>query len=140
MALFSRMMLNRSACLPPSERFAAEVDEEDFKQQHEEEMRALDDPVEAAKLDRVTRPPIVVVVVAYPATPLISSRVRFCVSAAHNVEDMNNVLRAANEVGGVLGMRYGSGGEGGMWSIDEVIRRPLDLVHWNGTSPLVPSS
>ncbi|UZJ57102.1 hypothetical protein CBS101457_006422 [Exobasidium rhododendri] len=137
MALFSRMMLDRSASLPPSQRFAVEVDEEDYKQLHDEEMRALDDPIEAKKLDRITRPPIVVVVVAYPATPLVSSRVRFCVSAAHNVDDMSNVLRAADEVGALLGMKYGSGGEGGPWSIEEVVRRPLDLVHWDGTTPLL---
>lgn len=31
--------------------------------------------------------PIVVVVVGYPATPLVSSRVRFCVSASHTKDD-----------------------------------------------------
>ncbi|KAI9877277.1 MAG: serine palmitoyltransferase component, partial [Watsoniomyces obsoletus] len=32
---------------------------------------------------------ISVVVVGYPATPLISSRARFCISAAHNKDDMD---------------------------------------------------
>ena len=31
--------------------------------------------------------PIVTVVVGYPATPLVSSRVRFCVSASHTKDD-----------------------------------------------------
>ncbi|KAF8749842.1 Serine palmitoyltransferase 2 [Rhizoctonia solani] len=43
--------------------------------------------------------PIVVVVVAYPATPLVTSRVRFCLSAAHTKEDIDEVLRACDEIG-----------------------------------------
>lgn len=140
MALFSRMMLDRSAALPPSQRFKVESDEEAIKQFKESEMEALCDPLQASKLDRPARPPIVVVVVAYPATPLVSGRARFCVSAAHNVDDMSNVLRAADEVGGLLGMRAGTGGPGGLWTIDEVVKRPLDLVHWDGFAPLIPQS
>jgi serine palmitoyltransferase len=139
LAMFSRMMLNRSAALPPSERFAIEEDEDILKQQKEDETRALGDPQYAATLDRAARPPIVVVVVAYPATPLIYARVRFCVSAAHNNDDMNSVLRATDEIGGVLSLKYGSGGAGGRWSVDEVIKRPLDLVQWDGHSPIAPS-
>lgn len=131
MPLFSRMMLDRQLSLPPSERWA-----KDASEIREEETKALSDPNYAASLDRACRPPIVVVVVAYPATPLISSRVRFCVSAAHTVEDMQNVMRATDEIGSLLGMKYGSGGAGGTWEIDEVIARPVDLVKWDGESPL----
>lgn len=137
MSMFSRMMLNRSASLPPSERFAIEADEDALKEQKDDETRALSDPQYAAKLDRAARPPIVVVVVAYPATPLVSSRVRFCVSAAHNIDDMNSVLRATDEIGSLIDLKYGSGGAGGVWSVEEVIKRPLDLVQWDGHSPLV---
>jgi len=68
--------------------------------------------------------PIVVVVVAYPATPLISSRVRFCVSAAHTKQDIDLILRACDEVGDVLDLKHGKG----RWTVDEVIRRAEELV------------
>ncbi|EGG00177.1 uncharacterized protein MELLADRAFT_23775, partial [Melampsora larici-populina 98AG31] len=48
---------------------------------------------------------IVVVVVAYPATPLVSSRVRFCVSASHTKEDLDKVLIACDEIGERLGLK-----------------------------------
>ena len=49
--------------------------------------------------------PIVVVVVAYPATPLITSRVRFCLSASHTKPDIDLLLRACDEVGTVLDLK-----------------------------------
>jgi serine palmitoyltransferase len=56
---------------------------------------------------------ISVVIVAYPATPLISSRARFCVSAAHNKDDMDRILAACDEVGNVLQIKFSSGVAGG---------------------------
>ncbi|KAK4230848.1 serine palmitoyltransferase 2 [Podospora fimiseda] len=56
---------------------------------------------------------ISVVVVGYPATPLISSRARFCVSAAHNKEDMDRVLAACDVVGDILQLKYSTGVAGG---------------------------
>lgn len=140
MGLFSRLMFERSRALPPSQRFAGSMDEETFKRQQEDETRFLYDASAATKAKGVLRPPIVVVVVAYPATPLISSRVRYCVSASHNIDDIQSVLRASDEVGTLLGMKYGTGGPGGLWDIDEVVARPLDLVRWDGSSPLAPKA
>lgn len=57
---------------------------------------------------------ISVVVVGYPATPLISSRARFCISAAHNKEDMDRVLQACDEIGDILQIRFSSGIAGGL--------------------------
>jgi len=74
--------------------------------------------------DRQT--PIVVVVVAYPATPLVTSRVRFCVSAAHTKEDVDCVLRACDEIGDVLDLKHGIASKE-RWNVDEVIRRVLEL-------------
>ncbi|EPQ27492.1 uncharacterized protein PFL1_05030 [Pseudozyma flocculosa PF-1] len=132
MPLFSRMMLDRQQSLPPSERLVVEE-----SQLSREQIKAMDDP---ASPDNMTnpdaRPPIVVVVVAYPATPLISSRVRFCVSAAHTKKDIDDVLRACDEVGSLLKMKYGSGGPGGRWDVETVIERCLDLVQWNGEDPI----
>lgn len=57
---------------------------------------------------------ISVVVVGYPATPLIYSRARFCVSAAHNKEDMDRLLAACDEVGNILQLKFSSGVAGGL--------------------------
>ncbi|EXJ78471.1 serine palmitoyltransferase [Capronia coronata CBS 617.96] len=56
---------------------------------------------------------ISVVVVGYPATPLISSRARFCVSAAHNKDDLDRLLAACDEIGNVLQLKFSSGIAGG---------------------------
>lgn len=45
---------------------------------------------------------VAVVVVGYPATPIITSRVRFCISAAHTLEDLDYALAAISEVGDTL--------------------------------------
>lgn len=56
---------------------------------------------------------ISVVVVGYPATPLVSSRARFCVSAAHTKDDLDRFLAACDEVGEALQLKYSSGIAGG---------------------------
>jgi len=56
---------------------------------------------------------ISVVVVGYPATPLVSSRARFCVSAAHNKDDLDRLLTACDEIGTVLQLKFASGIAGG---------------------------
>lgn len=45
------------------------------------------------------------VVVGYPATPIITSRVRFCISAAHTRADLDLVLEKVSEIGDILGMK-----------------------------------
>ncbi|KAJ4304224.1 serine palmitoyltransferase component [Collariella sp. IMI 366227] len=62
---------------------------------------------------------ISVVVVGYPATPLISSRARFCISAAHNKEDMDRVLAACAEVGHLIDIKYSTGIAGGQEPLPE---------------------
>lgn len=56
---------------------------------------------------------ISVVVVAYPATPLVSGRARFCVSAAHTREDLDRMLEACDQVGEALDLKLSSGIAGG---------------------------
>jgi serine palmitoyltransferase len=56
---------------------------------------------------------ISVVIVGYPATPLVSSRARFCVSAAHNKDDMDRLLAACDEIGNVLQLKFSTGVAGG---------------------------
>jgi serine palmitoyltransferase len=79
-----------------------------------------------ARLMRARRIPIVVVVVGYPATPLEKGRARFCASASHTKEDIDMVLRACDEVGGILDLKHGLGER---WGIDEVCERAVELVH-----------
>lgn len=45
---------------------------------------------------------IAVVVVGFPATPIVTSRARFCISAAHTREDMDFALKVISEVGDLL--------------------------------------
>ncbi|KAG0641574.1 pyridoxal phosphate-dependent transferase [Tuber brumale] len=56
---------------------------------------------------------IAVVVVGYPATPLVSSRARFCVSAAHTKDDLDKLLAACDEIGDILQLKFSSGLAGG---------------------------
>ncbi|KAI9827834.1 MAG: serine palmitoyltransferase component [Thelocarpon impressellum] len=95
---------------------------------------------------------ISVVVVGYPATPLVSSRARFCVSAAHTKEDLDRLLTACDAVGNVLQLKFSSGIAGGLdplaetelrasgkgvidpeamrprWKLQEVLRRGVQDV------------
>ncbi|KAL0077813.1 pyridoxal phosphate-dependent transferase [Phycomyces blakesleeanus] len=45
---------------------------------------------------------VAVCVVGYPATPIISSRARFCLSASHTREDIETALNIISEVGDLL--------------------------------------
>lgn len=49
---------------------------------------------------------VAVVVVGFPATPLIESRTRFCLSAAHTREMLDKALEAIDEVGDILQLKY----------------------------------
>ena len=69
---------------------------------------------------------ISVVVVGYPATPLISSRARFCVSASHNKEDLDRMLAACDEVGGAMQLKYSSGIAGGAPPLPEGITAEME--------------
>ena len=49
---------------------------------------------------------LAVVVVGYSATPVISSRVRICVSASHTVEDIDDAVKIINSIGTIMGMKF----------------------------------
>ncbi|KAJ6516434.1 pyridoxal phosphate-dependent transferase [Mycena sanguinolenta] len=76
--------------------------------------------------DRKT--PIVVVVVGYPATPLVTGRVRFCVSAAHTKEDIDTILRACDEIGDVLDLKHGLR-PSERWPVDKICAQALELAN-----------
>lgn len=79
-----------------------------------------------SRMMRTRSTPIVIVVVAYPATPLVTSRVRFCVSAAHTKEDIDTVLEACDEIGDLLDLKQGNEER---WSIQEITSRAVELVN-----------
>ncbi|KAF8992932.1 serine palmitoyltransferase 2 [Cyathus striatus] len=79
------------------------------------------------RMMKARQTPIVVVVVAYPATPLVTSRVRFCVSAAHTKEDIDTVLRACDEVGDILDLKHGIP-KRERWDIEEIVSRAVELA------------
>ncbi|SCV69186.1 BQ2448_2206 [Microbotryum intermedium] len=79
---------------------------------------------------------IVVVVVAYPATPLVASRVRFCLSSAHTKEDLDRILRATDEVGGILGLKLSP--KGPRMDVKDVIRGGVQMVRDSELAPYRP--
>eukprot|EP01127_Copromyxa_protea_P006700 TRINITY_DN16700_c0_g1_i1.p1 TRINITY_DN16700_c0_g1~~TRINITY_DN16700_c0_g1_i1.p1 ORF type:complete len:486 (+),score=88.35 TRINITY_DN16700_c0_g1_i1:62-1519(+) len=48
------------------------------------------------------------VIVGFPAVPLLLSRARFCISASHKKEDLEQALRDLDEIGDKLLLKYGS--------------------------------
>ena len=48
----------------------------------------------------------------FPATPLLLSRARVCISAAHSREDLAAALVVLREVIDLLGLRYARNGQG----------------------------
>ncbi|XP_060573385.1 serine palmitoyltransferase 2-like [Ruditapes philippinarum] len=46
------------------------------------------------------------VVVGFPATPITKTRARFCLSAAHTKEDIDEALKIIEEVGDLIRLRY----------------------------------
>ncbi|CAN3361164.1 serine palmitoyltransferase 2 [Diutina catenulata] len=77
---------------------------------------------------------IAVVIVSYPATPLISARARFCVSSALTKEDLDDILRKFSHIGDVCYLKFSSGIAGGCkvpgkpprWDVEEVLATTVE--------------
>lgn len=78
------------------------------------------------RMMRTRATPIVTVVVAYPATPLVTSRVRFCVSASHTKDDIDTVLIACDEIGDALDLKHLPGER---WPIQRIMDSAAELVN-----------
>ncbi|ONM59216.1 Long chain base biosynthesis protein 2a [Zea mays] len=52
------------------------------------------------------RQKVVVVTVAFPATPLLLARARICISASHTREDLIKALDVISRVGDLVGIKY----------------------------------
>ena len=86
---------------------------------------------------------IAIVVVGYPATPLISSRARFCVSAAHTKDDLDRLLAACDQAGDVLQLKFSSGVAGGQEAmhdglLNEKQNEIRSCLEAGGTTDVVP--
>merc|ERR1712071_373246 len=55
---------------------------------------------------RLIQEGLAVVVVGFPATPIVGSRARFCMSAAHDTEDILKAIEVIKSVGDEIGLRY----------------------------------
>lgn len=72
---------------------------------------------------------IAVVIVAYPATPIVSGRARFCVSASHTFADIARILIACDDVGELLGLKLSTKVTGKKrWTVQQVIERWSEVV------------
>ncbi|KAI3913152.1 hypothetical protein MKW98_007168 [Papaver atlanticum] len=49
---------------------------------------------------------VAVIIVAFPATPLLLARARICISASHTREDLLKALEVISEVGDLVGVKY----------------------------------
>lgn len=76
---------------------------------------------------------VAVVVVGYPATPLASSRMRLCVSAALTKSDMDTLLKTIVDVDSYMGLRISQirtkNGKLLRWNVEDVIKTLEDDVH-----------
>ena len=50
---------------------------------------------------------VAIVVVGFPATSVILSRARFCISAGHTKRDLEFAVKVIDEVSSLLGLKYG---------------------------------
>lgn len=77
---------------------------------------------------------VAVVIVGYPATDIISSRIRFCMSASLTKEDIDKILAICADIGDILNLKFSTGIAGGekvpgdwkkgirpRWSIEDVL-------------------
>jgi serine palmitoyltransferase len=78
------------------------------------------------RMMRARKTPIAVVVVSYPATPIITSRVRFCVSASHTKDDIDTVLHACDEIGDILDLKHFHGER---WLLERIMNNAAELVN-----------
>jgi len=80
---------------------------------------------------------IAVVVVGYPATPKFQSRIRFCVSAGHTLEELKIALDRVEEVVDLCGLRYMRGWCQG-WKHNKTSPEPnLKIIEMKSKEPRI---
>ncbi|CAL5985262.1 Serine_palmitoyltransferase 2 [Hexamita inflata] len=56
--------------------------------------------------DELLRRKIAAVVVAFPAVPIVSARIRFCMSASHTDEEIDYILKHMDQIGDFLSIKF----------------------------------
>lgn len=75
---------------------------------------------------------LAVVVVGFPATPLIKSRVRFCISAAHSEVDLIDALKVVSEVAEQVMIKYKWNGRPNVVQSKDMKQNKVKISpHWN---------
>eukprot|EP01102_Stenamoeba_stenopodia_P019558 TRINITY_DN7425_c0_g1_i2.p1 TRINITY_DN7425_c0_g1~~TRINITY_DN7425_c0_g1_i2.p1 ORF type:complete len:536 (+),score=105.45 TRINITY_DN7425_c0_g1_i2:85-1692(+) len=77
---------------------------------------------------------IAVVVVGYPATPLLLSRARFCLSAAHTIPDLEKAIQTIDKLGQDCLLRYGQS------VVNSTLALPNAVVKATGTQREAPGT
>lgn len=77
---------------------------------------------------------IAVVVVGYPATPLLLSRARFCLSAAHTIPDLEKAIQTIDKLGQDCLLRYGQS------VVNSTLALPDAVVQAAGTQREAPGT
>jgi serine palmitoyltransferase len=68
---------------------------------------------------------LAVVVVGFPATPVLLSRVRFCLSASHTQRDLDRVIETLTQVVDKVGIKYAEGEE--PLDVEELMKQALHI-------------
>jgi len=83
---------------------------------------------------------IAVVIVGYPAVPVLYERVRFCISAAHTREQLTSVVQKVTAIGRELGVLYNYGSSTVLPARDGRSRKPQPAMHSFVPEPLAQPS
>eukprot|EP00913_Durusdinium_trenchii_P031503 g29495.t1 len=75
---------------------------------------------------------IAVVVVGNPAVPILYERVRFCISAAHNVPQLAEAVKEITAVGQELGVLYEAGRSKA--ELEALAEKDRDYANWLRTA------
>lgn len=57
---------------------------------------------------------------------------RFCLSSAHTKDDLDRILRATDDIGGILGLKLSP--KGPRMNVEDVIREGVEMVRATETA------
>mmetsp|Transcript_131469 Transcript_131469/g.327846 ORF Transcript_131469/g.327846 Transcript_131469/m.327846 type:complete len:1091 (+) Transcript_131469:70-3342(+) len=81
---------------------------------------------------------IAVVIVGYPAVPVLFERVRFCISAAHTRKQLDHVMKEIAEVGRKVGVLYEKATEKSV--LDARMKHEEEYAAWLRNAPMQMAS
>jgi len=69
---------------------------------------------------------IALVIVGFPVTPLLLTRIRFCISASHTIEELETAIAKISKLGGEVNAKYAK--NAGYWTYVEKIGKKFDFT------------